>query len=51
MNNDTFEKEKKHFSVEIIFNTYEINFNNNVINKIINNNLLNDYYYSLFNNY
>ena len=41
------EKEKKYFSVEMIFNIYETNFNDNVI---INNNLLvYDYYYSLFN--
>ena len=45
------EKEKKHLSVEIIFNIYETDFNDNVINKEINNNLLiYDYYYSLFNN-
>ena len=45
------EKEKKLFSVEMIFNIYETNFNNNVINEEINNNLLvYDYYYSLFNN-
>ena len=44
------EKEKKHFSIEMIFNIYETNFNDNVINKEINNNLLvYDYYYSLFN--
>ena len=45
------EKEKKHFSVEMIFNIYETNFNNNIINEEINNNLLvYDYYYSLFDN-
>ena len=34
----------------MIFNIYETNFNDNVINKEINNNLLvYDYYYSLFN--
>ena len=45
------EKEKKYFSVEMIFNIYETDFNNNVINKEINNNLLvYDYYYSLFDN-
>ena len=45
------EKEKKHFSVEMIFNIYETNFNDNVINEEINNNLLPyDYYYSLFDN-
>ena len=44
------EKEKKHFSIEMIFNIYKTNFNDNVINKEINNNLLvYDYYYSLFN--
>ena len=43
------EKEKKLFSVEMIFNIYETNFNDNVINEKINNNLLvYDYYYSLF---
>lgn len=43
------EKEKKHFSVEMIFNVYETNFNNTVINKTINNSLLvYDYYYLLF---
>ena len=45
------EKEKKYLSVEMIFNIYETNFNDNVINEEINNNLLvYDYYYSLFNN-
>lgn len=45
------EKEKKLFSVEMIFNIYETNFNDNVINEGINNNLLvYDYYYSLFDN-
>ena len=45
------EKEKKHFSVEMIFNIYETNFNDNVINEEINNNfLVYDYYYSLFDN-
>lgn len=44
------EKEKMYFSVEMIFNIYEIDFNNSAINKKINNNLLvYDYYYSLFN--
>ena len=44
------EKEKKYFSVEMIFNIYETNFNDNVIKEAINNNLLvYDYYYSLFN--
>lgn len=45
------EKEKKHFSVEIIFNIYETDFNDNGINEEINSNLLiYDYYYSLFDN-
>lgn len=45
------EKEKEHFFVEMLFNIYETNFNDNIINKEINNNLLvYDYYYSLFNN-
>lgn len=44
------EKEKMYFSVEMIFNIYETDFNNSAINKKINNNLLvYDYYYSLFN--
>lgn len=44
------EKEKKHLSVEIIFNIYESDFDDNVINEERNNNLLiYDYYYSLFN--
>lgn len=42
------EKEKKHFSVEMIFNIYETDFNDGVLNKeIINNLLVYDYYYSL----
>ncbi|MBQ2873236.1 MAG: hypothetical protein IJE89_04495 [Bacilli bacterium] len=45
------EKEKKHFSIEMIFNIYETNFDDNVINEEINNNLLvYDYYYSLLDN-
>ena len=45
------EKEKKHFSIEMIFNIYEIDFKNKVINNEINNNLLvYDYCYSLLNN-
>ena len=45
------EKEKKHFSVEMIFNIYETNFNDNIINEEITNNLLvYDYYYSSFDN-
>jgi len=44
------EKEKMHFSVEMLFNIYETDFNDSVLNKEINNNLLvYDYYYSLFN--
>ena len=44
------EKEKKHFSIEMIFNIYENDFKNKVVNEEINNNLLvYDYYYSLFN--
>lgn len=45
------EKEKKHFSIEMIFNIYENDFKNKVINEEINNNLLvYDYCYSLINN-
>ena len=45
------EKEKMHFSVEMIFNIYETDFNDNIINEEINDNLLvYDYYYSLFDN-
>lgn len=45
------EKEKKHFSIEMIFNIYETDFKNTVINNEINNNLLvYDYCYSLLNN-
>lgn len=45
------EKEKKHLSIEMIFNIYETDFNDNVINEEINNYLLvYDYYYSLFDN-
>ena len=45
------EKEKKHLSVEIIFNIYETNFKDDKINNLINNNLLvYDYYYSIFGN-
>lgn len=40
------EKEKKYLSVEMIFNIYETDFKDNVIN---NNLLVYDYYYSLFN--
>lgn len=45
------EKEKKHFSVEMIFNIYDNDFKNEIINKKIHNNLLvYDYCYSLINN-
>ena len=45
------EKEKKHFSIEMIFNIYENNFKYKVINEGINNHLLvYDYCYFLINN-
>lgn len=45
------EKEKKHFSIEMIFNIYENDFKDKVINDDINNHLLvYDYCYSLINN-
>lgn len=45
------EKEKKHFSIEMIFNIYETDFKDKVINDEINNNLLvYEYCYSLLNN-
>ena len=45
------EKEKKHFSIEMIFNIYENDFKNKVVNEEINNNLLvYDYCYLLLNN-
>lgn len=45
------EKEKKHFSIEMIFNIYENDFKDKIINNEINNNLLvYDYSYSLLNN-
>ena len=45
------EKEKKHFSIEMIFNIYENDFKDNVINEEINKHLLvYDYSYSLLNN-
>ena len=44
------EKEKKHFSIEMIFNIYENNFKDKVINDEINKHLLvYDYCYSLIN--
>ena len=48
---DLNEKEKKHFSVEMIFNIYENDFKDKVINDEINSHLLvYDYCYSLINN-
>lgn len=45
------EKEKKHFSIEIIFNIYENDFKHKIINNEINIHLLvYDYCYSLLNN-
>lgn len=45
------ENEKKHFSVEMIFNIYENDFKGKIINDEINNNLLiYDYSYSILNN-
>ena len=45
------EKEKKHFSIEMIFNIYETVFKDKIINDEINNHLLvYDYCYSLINN-
>lgn len=45
------EKEKKHFSIEMIFNIYENDFKDKIINDEINNNLfVYDYCYSLINN-
>ena len=45
------EKEKMHFSIEMIFNIYENDFKDKVINDEINNYLLvYDYCYSLINN-
>ena len=45
------EKEKKHFSIEMIFNIYENDFKDKVINNEINKHLLvYDYCYSLINN-
>jgi len=45
------EKEKKHFSIEMIFNIYENDFKDKIINDEINNNLLiYDYSYSILNN-
>lgn len=45
------EKEKKHFSIEMIFNIYESDFKDKIINDEINNHLLvYDYSYSLLNN-
>lgn len=48
---DFTEKEKKHFSIEMIFNIYENDFKDKVINNEINKHLLvYDYCYSLINN-
>ena len=48
---DLTEKEKKHFSIEMIFNIYENDFKDKVINDEINNHLLvYDYCYSVLNN-
>ncbi len=48
---DLTEKEKKHFSIEMIFNIYENDFKDKVINNEINKHLLvYDYCYSLINN-
>ena len=45
------EKEKKHFSIEMIFNIYENDFKNKIINEEINKRLLiYDYSYSILNN-
>ena len=45
------EKEKKHFSIEMIFNIYENDFKDKVINDEMNKHLLvYDYCYSLINN-
>lgn len=45
------EKEKKHFSIEMIFNMYENDFKDKIINEEINKHLLvYDYCYSLLNN-
>ena len=42
------ELEKKHFSIEMLFNIYESDFNDNYINKEIKNNLsIYEYCYSL----
>jgi hypothetical protein len=44
-------EKKKHFSIEMIFNIYETDFKDKVINDEINNNLLvYDYSYFLLNN-
>ena len=45
------EKEKKHFSIEMIFDIYENDFKDKIINEEINKHLLvYDYSYSLLNN-
>ena len=48
---DLTEKEKKYFSIEMIFNIYETGFKDKIINEEINKHLLvYDYSYSLLNN-
>ena len=43
------EKEKKHFTVEMLFNIYNTEFYDNEINDLINDKILvYDYYYQLF---
>ena len=46
---DLTEKEKKHFTVEMLFDIYNNDFNDNEINILINDKILvYDYYYQLF---
>lgn len=48
---ELIEKEKMNFTIEMLFNIYETDFNNKFINDLINNNLLiYDYSYSTLNN-
>ena len=48
---DLTKKEKKHFSIEMIFNIYENDFKDKIINDEINNQLLvYNYCYSVLNN-
>lgn len=45
------EKEKQNFSVEMLFNIFETDFKDKVINKEINKHLyVYDYYYAILNN-